>query len=66
MFQSFRMKDTFRKEVDRTGMASSITDMRSTKSLKATPHLLSVLHSDTGYTGRGRTGEDLLYRWSRG
>ena len=43
-------------------MASDITDMHSIKSLKATPHLLSALHSDTGYTGKGRAGEELLYR----
>ena len=60
------MKGTFRQESDRTRMASSITDMRSTKSLKATPHLLTALHSDTGYTGRGRTGEELLYGWPEG
>ena len=36
-------------------MASSITNIRSTKALKATPHLLTVLHSDTNYTGNSRT-----------
>ena len=50
------MKDSSKKKLDSTGMASSITGIHSTEALKATPHLLTVLHSDTGYTGKGRTG----------
>ena len=46
-------------------MASPIADMHSIKSLKATPHLLSVLHSDTGHTGKGRTGEQAAVQAAR-
>ena len=35
-------------------MASSITEMQSTTALKATPHLLIVLDSDTDYAEKDK------------